>query len=70
MILSNLELEEQYDKFEQAMYGRACWLYPGSMELLDLNGIYDRVADIGFLIKFVLSRLWHGLNLIRPSGAQ
>ncbi|KAF9468251.1 FAD binding domain-containing protein [Collybia nuda] len=42
---------EQYDKFEQAMYGRACVLYSGSMELLDLNGIYDRIADIGFIVR-------------------
>lgn len=42
---------EQYDKTEHALYGRACMLYPRSLELLDLIGIYDRIADTGFIIK-------------------
>ncbi|KAF9468252.1 FAD binding domain-containing protein [Collybia nuda] len=48
---------ERYDKFEQALYGRACWLYSGSMELLDLNGIYDRISDIGFIVKGAITFL-------------
>ncbi|KAJ7687700.1 FAD binding domain-containing protein [Mycena rosella] len=42
---------EQYDKFEQGLYGRACMLYAGSLEILDLVGVYERVADIGFIVK-------------------
>lgn len=44
---------EQYDKYEQALYGRACVLHAGSLELLDLIGIYDRIADTGFIAKYV-----------------
>ncbi|KAJ6528012.1 hypothetical protein B0H10DRAFT_1974135 [Mycena sp. CBHHK59/15] len=42
---------EQYDKFEQGLYGRACMLYAGSLEILDLIGVYDRIADIGFTVR-------------------
>ncbi|PCH44943.1 2,4-dichlorophenol 6-monooxygenase [Wolfiporia cocos MD-104 SS10] len=42
---------EQYDRAEQAMYGRACVLYSRSLELLDMNGLYDRMADTGFIMK-------------------
>ncbi|KAJ7702214.1 FAD binding domain-containing protein [Mycena rosella] len=42
---------EQYDKFEQGHYGRACVLYPGSLEILELLGVYERIADIGFIIQ-------------------
>ncbi|KAJ7623622.1 FAD binding domain-containing protein [Roridomyces roridus] len=42
---------EQYDKYEQGLYGRACLLYAGTLELLDLVGLYDRVADIGFPLR-------------------
>ncbi|KAH9918655.1 FAD binding domain-containing protein [Fomitopsis serialis] len=42
---------EQYDKAAQASYGRACMLYSRSVELLDLIGMYARIADIGFLVK-------------------
>ncbi|KAJ7782525.1 putative 2,4-dichlorophenol 6-monooxygenase [Mycena maculata] len=42
---------EQYDKLRQGLYGRACLLYAGSLEILDLIGVYERVADIGFIIK-------------------
>lgn len=54
MILPDGGRLEQHDKFEQAMYGRACVLHSGSIELLDWNGIYDRIADIGFIVRFVL----------------
>ncbi|KAJ7151211.1 2,4-dichlorophenol 6-monooxygenase [Mycena filopes] len=42
---------EQYNKFEQGLYGRACMLYAGTLEILDLLGIYERVADIGFIVQ-------------------
>ncbi|KAJ7165998.1 FAD binding domain-containing protein [Mycena filopes] len=42
---------EQYNKFEQGLYGRACMLYTGTLEFLDLLGIYERVADIGVVVK-------------------
>ncbi|KAJ6627688.1 FAD binding domain-containing protein [Mycena sp. CBHHK59/15] len=41
---------EQRDKFEQGLYGRACMLYAGSLEILDLLGVYDGIADIGFTV--------------------
>lgn len=59
---------EQYEREEQAMYGRACVLYPRSLELLDLNGLYEHMADMGFIIrdsvtindgKVVPGRGWH-----------
>jgi phenol 2-monooxygenase len=52
MIVPLTLLLEQYDKFEQALYGRACMLYAGSLEILDLLGIYDRIADIGFIVRY------------------
>ncbi|KAJ7502511.1 FAD binding domain-containing protein [Mycena galericulata] len=42
---------EQYDKLKKGLYGRACLIYAGSLEILDLVGIYERVADIGSIIK-------------------
>ncbi|TFY61708.1 hypothetical protein EVJ58_g4329 [Rhodofomes roseus] len=42
---------EQYDKTQQALYGRACMLYARSVELLDLIGVYSAIADIGFMVK-------------------
>jgi hypothetical protein len=35
------------------MYGRACVLHAGSLELLDLIGIYDYIADTGFIARLV-----------------
>ncbi|KAJ7491164.1 FAD binding domain-containing protein [Mycena latifolia] len=46
----NVLTVEQYDKFEQRLYGRACMLYAGSLEILDLLGMYERIADIGFIV--------------------
>jgi phenol 2-monooxygenase len=66
---TKIELQDQYDKFEQAMYGRACVLHAGSLELLDLNGIYDRIADIGFIVRFVLIQL-RDEELKWPIGVQ
>ncbi|KAJ6594574.1 FAD binding domain-containing protein [Mycena capillaripes] len=42
---------EQHDKLKQGVYGRACLFYTGSLEILDMIGIYERVADIGFIVK-------------------
>ncbi|KAJ7573733.1 FAD binding domain-containing protein [Mycena floridula] len=42
---------EQYDKFEQVLYGRACFVYSGTLEMLDLVGVYDIVADTGFITR-------------------
>lgn len=42
---------EQYDKFEQGLYGRACVVHSGTLEMLDLVGIYEIVADTGFIIQ-------------------
>ncbi|KAJ7577555.1 FAD binding domain-containing protein [Mycena floridula] len=42
---------EQYDKFEQGLYGRACVVHSGTLEILDLVGIYDIVADTGFIVR-------------------
>ncbi|KAJ6549161.1 FAD binding domain-containing protein [Mycena sp. CBHHK59/15] len=50
---SRAPITEQYDKFEQGLYGRACMLYAGSLEILDLIGVYDRIADIGFTVRRV-----------------
>ncbi|KAF8591269.1 hypothetical protein K439DRAFT_1558153 [Ramaria rubella] len=48
--LSVLTLE-QHDKAQQAMYGRACMLYPRSLELLDQVGLFDSIADSGYIIR-------------------
>ncbi|KAJ7595205.1 FAD binding domain-containing protein [Mycena floridula] len=42
---------EQYDKAEHSLYGRACIVHSGTLELLDLVGIYGNVVDTGFLIR-------------------
>ncbi|KZT66976.1 hypothetical protein DAEQUDRAFT_674091 [Daedalea quercina L-15889] len=42
---------EQHDREQHVMYGRACILYPRSLELLDMIGVYDRIADIGFISR-------------------
>ncbi|KAJ7019224.1 FAD binding domain-containing protein [Mycena alexandri] len=59
LVLTNLLLRsghkiltlEQYDKFRNGVYGRGCMFFAGSLELLDLIGIYERVADIGFIVS-------------------
>ncbi|KAJ6559231.1 FAD binding domain-containing protein [Mycena vulgaris] len=51
LLPTDLLIEEQYNKFEQGLYGRACCLYPGSLEILDLLGIYERITDIGFIVQ-------------------
>ncbi|KZT10366.1 FAD/NAD(P)-binding domain-containing protein [Laetiporus sulphureus 93-53] len=42
---------EQYDRAQQALYGRACVLYSRSLELLDMNGLYETIADTGFITR-------------------
>jgi hypothetical protein len=29
-------------------------LYAGSLELLDLLGIYEKIADVGFIVRYVI----------------
>ncbi|KAJ7577551.1 FAD binding domain-containing protein [Mycena floridula] len=42
---------EQYNKAEHSLHGRACIVHSGTLELLDLVGIYENVVDTGFLIR-------------------
>ncbi|KAI0938694.1 hypothetical protein AcW1_001642 [Taiwanofungus camphoratus] len=46
---------ERYSRTEQAAYGRACVLYPRSLEFLDMVGIYERIADTGFIVRGALT---------------
>ena len=54
MVLTEAQMTlEKHDKTTQATaYGRACMLYSRSVELLDLVGIYPRIADIGFMVRY------------------
>ncbi|MCJ1388430.1 hypothetical protein MMC18_001277 [Xylographa bjoerkii] len=40
---------EQYDKSTQSMYGRACVLYPRTLEMLDQLDLGETLAQIGFI---------------------
>ncbi|MCJ1317636.1 hypothetical protein MMC15_002961 [Xylographa vitiligo] len=40
---------EQYDKSTQGMYGRACVLYPRTLEMLDQLDLGETLAQIGFI---------------------
>ncbi|MCJ1290926.1 hypothetical protein MMC34_002468 [Xylographa carneopallida] len=40
---------EQYDKSTQGMYGRACALYPRTLEMLDQLDLGEALAQIGFI---------------------
>lgn len=33
------------------MYGRACMLYARSLEILDQMGLFDPLAEIGYIIR-------------------
>jgi phenol 2-monooxygenase len=33
------------------MYGRACMLYARSLEILDQLGLFDSIAEIGYITK-------------------
>lgn len=46
--LSTLTIE-QYDKTQQAMYGRASTLYPRTVEMLDQLGLLDEMSQVGFI---------------------
>lgn len=59
---------EQYNKEEQAMYGRATTLYPRTLEMLDQLELLDDLNQIGYIGrnsvtykdgKRVTSRGWH-----------
>ncbi|OBZ67165.1 3-hydroxybenzoate 4-monooxygenase [Grifola frondosa] len=47
----NVLAVEQHNKSQQALFGRACALYPRSLELLDTVGLWDPMADIGIIIR-------------------
>ena len=40
---------EQFDKTQQDMYGRACTLYPRTIEMLDKLGLLDEKLQVGFI---------------------
>jgi phenol 2-monooxygenase len=40
---------EQFDKTQQDMYGRACTLYPRTIEMLDQLGLLDEMLQVGFI---------------------
>ena len=40
---------EQYDKSTQGMYGRACVLYPRTLEMLDQLDLSEALTQIGFI---------------------
>lgn len=42
---------ERYDKTQQAMYGRASTLFPGTIEMLDRLELLDEMAQIGLIGK-------------------
>jgi len=42
---------EQFEKDDQAQYGRAMLLYPRSLELLDQLGLLDDIRQIGYTMK-------------------
>lgn len=46
----NAHVIERYDRAQQSKYGRACVLYAASIEHYEALGIYDRLADIGFIM--------------------
>ncbi|KAF3398265.1 3-hydroxybenzoate 4-monooxygenase [Penicillium rolfsii] len=59
---------EKHDKEHQAMYGRACTLFPRTLEMLDQLELLDEMNQIGFVArnsvtykdgKQVTSRGWH-----------
>ncbi|KAG9845176.1 hypothetical protein KCU77_g8942, partial [Aureobasidium melanogenum] len=55
---------EQFDKTQQAMYGRASTLYPRSIELLDQLDLADAMSQVGFVdrgsVTFKNGRRVHG----------
>ncbi|KZS95130.1 FAD/NAD(P)-binding domain-containing protein [Sistotremastrum niveocremeum HHB9708] len=47
----SVHLVERYEKSTQAIYGRACILWPRTLELLDQLGVYEDLSDIGFVLR-------------------
>jgi len=44
---------EQYNKEEQAEYGRAVMFYPRSLEILDQLGLGNELREIGFITRCI-----------------
>ena len=57
---------EQHDKSTQAMYGRACVLYPRTMEMLDQLGLGETLEQIGFIGRSAVT--YHDGKRIRGRG--
>ncbi|KAL2863089.1 pentachlorophenol 4-monooxygenase [Aspergillus lucknowensis] len=67
---ANRFFKEQFDKGQQAMYGRATTMYPRTLEMLDQLDLLDVMNQIGFIGRSsvtykdgerVTSRGWHVL---------
>ena len=57
---------EQHDKSTQAMYGRACVLYPRTMEMLDQLDLVETLEQIGFIGRSAVT--YHDGKSIRGRG--
>ena len=57
---------EQHDKNTQAMYGRACVLYPRTMEMLDQLDLGETLGQIGFIGRSAVT--YHNGKSIRGRG--
>ena len=57
---------EQHDKSTQAMYGRACVLYPRTMEMLDQLDLGETLEQIGFVGRSAVT--YHNGTSIRGRG--
>jgi phenol 2-monooxygenase len=42
---------EQHDKTQQGIYGRACILFPRTIEMLDQLDLLDEMSQVGFIGK-------------------
>ena len=57
---------EQHDKSTQAMYGRACVLYPRTMEMLDQLDLGETLQQIGFIGRSAVT--YHDGKRVRGRG--
>ena len=57
---------EQHDKSTQAMYGRACVLYPRTMEMLDQLDLGETLQQIGFIGRSAVT--YHDGERVRGRG--
>ena len=57
---------EQHDKSTQAMYGRACVLYPRTMEMLDQPDLGETLQQSGFIGRSVVT--YYDGERVRGSG--